>query len=261
MLTVILVYALTIVAYLLVLTQLEILESNAIAMTFGFNVFPVLFWLMPAFVACSTIGNLNNGILLFPRFMMAGARQGHLPNVFSLLNVNYLTLIFNLFVSFLILSTASTYLLMQYMSYIGVIVNITSISTLIRRRLSHPDLPRQFRLLLVFPVFYWVIALLLLIFPLYAQPWTKFSTLVLIFSGTPVYLLLIYPKTPLPILKKLEKNVAHFCQKCVNALPEEYEKRFYFEDEKNPKGQENSAFKDEKGDLGELCLNNVQTIS
>lgn len=256
MFTVMLVYFLANMAYLLVLTPMEILESKAVAMTFGYKIFPALFWLMPFFVACSTIGGLNNGILLFPRLMMAGARQGHLPKVFSLLNVTFLTpmphLFFNFFVTVLILSTGSIYSLIQYMSYLGVIINMTSVSTLIRRRLTHPDLSRPFRLPLVFPLIYWIISLFLLIYPLYAQPWTTLPSLVLIFSGTPVYFFLVYPEKPFPLLKMLEQSVTHFSQKFFNALPEEFEKRVYFEHKKNFQGHENPTFKGDGGKLDDF---------
>jgi hypothetical protein len=46
-----------------VLTTDEILDSEAVAMTFAAKSFPGLFWLMPFFVACSTLGTLNTSIM------------------------------------------------------------------------------------------------------------------------------------------------------------------------------------------------------
>ena len=61
------VYLLANMAYVIVLTPEEILASDAVAMTFGDKVLPVLFWLMPFFVACSTFGSLSNGLMSFSR--------------------------------------------------------------------------------------------------------------------------------------------------------------------------------------------------
>jgi L-type amino acid transporter 5 len=49
--------------YYAVLTPAEILASDAVAMSLAATVFSGLFWLMPFFVACSTLGTLNNGIM------------------------------------------------------------------------------------------------------------------------------------------------------------------------------------------------------
>ena len=46
---------------------------------------------MPFFVACSTFGALNGAIFASSRLFFVGARNGHLPEAISLINVQNLT--------------------------------------------------------------------------------------------------------------------------------------------------------------------------
>lgn len=86
MTTVTVIYLLANLAYLAVLTPKQILASDAVAMTFGGEIFSGVFWLMPLIVACSTFGTMNNGILAGARTTIAAARQGHLPKFMALIN-------------------------------------------------------------------------------------------------------------------------------------------------------------------------------
>ncbi len=86
MATVTLIYLLANIAYVAVLTPQQILSSEAVAMTFGGQIFSGIFWLMPFVVACSTFGTMNNGILAGARTTIAASRQGHLPEFLGLIN-------------------------------------------------------------------------------------------------------------------------------------------------------------------------------
>ncbi|CAL1274655.1 unnamed protein product [Larinioides sclopetarius] len=85
------IYVLANVAYFTVLTPDEILTSNAVAVTFGERVLGVMSWIMPFSVALSTFGGLNGNIFASARLFFVGAREGHLPNFLSMINLNYLT--------------------------------------------------------------------------------------------------------------------------------------------------------------------------
>ena len=46
---------------------------------------------MPFFVACSTFGAVNGGIFASSRLFFVAARNGHMPKMMSLININTLT--------------------------------------------------------------------------------------------------------------------------------------------------------------------------
>ena len=85
------VYGLANTAYFAVLSTNEILESNAVAVTFGNRLFGFMSWIMPLSVVCSTFGGLNGGIFASSRLYFVGARSGHLPSFLSMINIDYLT--------------------------------------------------------------------------------------------------------------------------------------------------------------------------
>ncbi|XP_022258779.1 large neutral amino acids transporter small subunit 2-like, partial [Limulus polyphemus] len=62
------VYVMANLAYFAVLTQQELLSSNAVAVTFGERILGVMAWIMPVSVALSTFGGLNGGIFASSRY-------------------------------------------------------------------------------------------------------------------------------------------------------------------------------------------------
>lgn len=48
-------------------------------------------WIMPVFVACSTIGSANGVILTSSRLFYAGAREGQMPSALTMINEYTLT--------------------------------------------------------------------------------------------------------------------------------------------------------------------------
>lgn len=85
------VYVLANVAYFAVLTPGEIIESDAVAVTFGQRTLGVMAWIMPFSVALSTFGGLNGGIFASSRLFFVGARGGHLPTFLAMINIKYFT--------------------------------------------------------------------------------------------------------------------------------------------------------------------------
>ena len=246
--TVTIVYMLTNLAYVSVLSVPDILTSPAVAFTFGLTVLPgFLFWVMPFFVACSTFGNMSNGVMLVARIAMAGARQRHLPRPFSLLQEKTLTpvpgLLFGLVMSLLMMVSSKIYTLIHYTSYISVLVSAMSVVTNVRFRFQYPEMEREFKLPIVIPVAYLLISAFFLIYPFYSNPIGTIICFAVIATGLPIYFLVIVPEQTPACLDRFETVVTHFIQKLFMCLPEEFEAREY---KTADKGRSNPAF--EKGE-------------
>ncbi len=63
---------------------------------------------MPIFVACSTLGGLNNNIMSISRLTIAASRNGHLPKVWGLIHGDRMTpitsLVLNSFLTLVVLA-------------------------------------------------------------------------------------------------------------------------------------------------------------
>ncbi|OAF67936.1 hypothetical protein A3Q56_04292 [Intoshia linei] len=83
---IIFIYTMVNVSYFTELSYEEMLNSNAVAVSFGFKVHKTFAYIVPFFVGCSTFGSLNGGMLSIPRMYFVAARNNHLPEAFSFVN-------------------------------------------------------------------------------------------------------------------------------------------------------------------------------
>ena len=90
------------------------------------------------------------------RQMMAAARRGHLPTVFSFIHVERMTpipiLTLNALATLLILAIKDFRLVLVYTSYIGNIVAFGSALSLVIMRFKRKDIVRPFKLPLIVPI-------------------------------------------------------------------------------------------------------------
>merc|ERR1711942_609004 len=75
------------ISYLTVLSPNELLGSPAVAVTFADLMFGPMAWIMPIFVAMSTFGGVNGMILTSSRLFFVGAREGHMPEILTYVQV------------------------------------------------------------------------------------------------------------------------------------------------------------------------------
>jgi len=238
--TVTILYMLTNFAYMSVLPAEEFLSAEAVAISFSFKIFSGLFWLMPFFVACSTLGAVNSNIMNTARQMMAAARRGHLPTVFSFIHVERMTpipiLTLNALATLLILAIKDFRLVLVYTSYIGNIVAFGSALSLVIMRFKRKDIVRPFKLPLIVPIMLIVFQFAALVYPLISKPLPSCIALGLIASGIPVYFLLVRRKQQSNFVLKCTKYVTRLIQRVTMCVPEE------LDDHGSKIGTENPAF-------------------
>merc|ERR1712088_755310 len=85
------VYTLTNIAFYTTLSVPEVLGSEAVAVTFAQRMFGHFAFLVPIFVAMSTFGGVNGILLTSSRLFYAGAVEGQMPEILSMIQVNKMT--------------------------------------------------------------------------------------------------------------------------------------------------------------------------
>ncbi|GAU95201.1 hypothetical protein RvY_06860-1 [Ramazzottius varieornatus] len=115
-------YIMANVAYLTVMTPLEILTSNAVAVTFANRVLGVMAWIVPFSVACSTFGGATGSSFSAARVFHASARQGHMVKAFSYISISRSTpfppILLQASIALLMIAVGGITSLIDYMSFI-----------------------------------------------------------------------------------------------------------------------------------------------
>lgn len=84
-------YALINISYLAAMSPDEMIESEAVAVTFGNRILGFFAWIMPLSVTISTFGSANGTLFAAGRLCFAASREGHLLDILSYVHVRRLT--------------------------------------------------------------------------------------------------------------------------------------------------------------------------
>ena len=168
-------YILTNIAYLTVLTPTEIIHGSAVATTFAYRTLGAsMAWIVPVGVVCSTFGTATANLFTSGRMTNVGSRRSHLPKVISYIDVNRYTpslaISFNCLMAiiFLIPDSSSFSTILDYFSFTTWIFYGTSCLAVVVLRYKAPykDMKRPYKVWLVFPVFSFIIATYLVFAPI-----------------------------------------------------------------------------------------------
>ncbi|BFZ07908.1 hypothetical protein BsWGS_10947 [Bradybaena similaris] len=175
MLMVVVIYVLTNVAYLAVMTRAELLDSPAVAVLFADRVLGAAATLIPVAVLVSTFGTANNSIFSRSRLVYAAARDGNFPEVLSYVQVKQLTplggMTLMVTVTLILLAPADVTTLMNYIGFLGAFFHGCVYVCLIRFRLqTMRDAQRPIKIPLVIPVLMLLLSLYLFVAPLAISP-------------------------------------------------------------------------------------------
>ncbi|ESO87801.1 hypothetical protein LOTGIDRAFT_179200 [Lottia gigantea] len=199
------VYVLANVAYFTVVSPSAMLASNAVAVTFGERIHYSLKYIIPIFVALSTFGGVNGLLFTSGRLFFVGAREGHLPELLSMIQLQkYTPFPAMLFtdgwmggMSVLMLISKDIYSLINYMSFVQWLSVGGSIFGMLVLRKTKPNMERPIRMPTFIPVSFLIVVIFLLIVPLYAAPYDTGMGVLIVCSGIPVYILgVMWKKKP-----------------------------------------------------------------
>lgn len=212
------------VAYVTAMDPQELLQSEAVAVTFGERALGALAWTMPLAVALSTFGGVNGSLFTCSRLFYAGAREGQLPPLLAMIHVERHTPVPALLVTcvstLLMLVTGDTGTLINYVGFVNLVWYGLTVSALLVLRRRRPHLHRPIRVWLWVPVLYVGLWALLLLFSLWAEPLVCGVGLGVTATGAPLYLLAVRGGARAPPVRRAVASLTRFGQKlCLVVYP------------------------------------------
>ncbi|KAF7994784.1 hypothetical protein HCN44_004256 [Aphidius gifuensis] len=222
-----LIYGLANVAYLVVLSSMEMRASVAIAVSLGDKSLGIFSWIMPVLVAASAFGGLSVHIMTSSRMCFVGARNGHFPAMLSHISVDKLTptpaLVFSGILSVLMLCTNDIFVLITYCSFVESFFIMLSVSGVLWLRYSRPKMERPIKVPIIIPIIFVLICAFLVILPCFVQPEVVGWGIVITLSGVPAYFIGVEWKNKPQWFEKMNVAATHTVQKIFMSAREENE--------------------------------------
>lgn len=212
-----LVYLLTNVAFFSTLSPQALLASEAVAVSFAEIHYGHFSWIIPVFVAMSTFGGLNGILLTSSRLFFVGAREGQMPQILTMIQVNRLTptpaVIFVSLLSLIYLTMPDIDALINYVGFATWLSIGASVLCLPVLRWKQPDLPRPIRVNLFWPIIYILATVFITILPMVAKPRETGFGVIIILSGVPFYLVCVAWKNKPVAFQRCMAALTRFLQK------------------------------------------------
>ncbi|GBM37790.1 Large neutral amino acids transporter small subunit 2 [Araneus ventricosus] len=168
------VYTFTVVAFHTTLSVAEVLGAEAVAVTFADSLYGSMAWVMPVFVAMSTYGGVNGILFTSSRLFYAGAEQGQMPRILSMIQVKHLTpapaVIAMALLSILYLCSSDIYALINYVGFATWLAIGLAVVCLPYLRWKQPHLARPIKVNLFFPIIYIIATIFITVVPMMADP-------------------------------------------------------------------------------------------
>lgn len=219
------IYTFTNIAYFTTVSPSEVLGGAAVAVMFSKRLYGVMWWIMPIFVSLSTFGGVNGILFTTARLFYVGGREGHMPQILSMVQVKRLTplpaVLFMGFLSLLYLASSDMYALINYVGFATWLSIGMAVVSLLVLRYSRPEMPRPIKVNLFFPIVYTIVTVYLVILPLYASPVETGIGLMIICTGIPVYIIFVVWQSKPKAFNDFMDNMTRFLQKLFVVVPEE----------------------------------------
>ncbi|XP_019632984.1 PREDICTED: large neutral amino acids transporter small subunit 1-like [Branchiostoma belcheri] len=192
------IYVLTNIAYFTAMTPAELLASDAVAVTFANRLLGIMSWIIPVAVAVSTFATVLSSTMVNTRPLMVAAREGTLPRILSMIQINQLTPVpaVILLISFglLMLIPTDVYKLLNLLGFAGWLSCATAVIGLLWWRYKKPDLPRPIKNNLAIPVLFVLLSLFMVVVSFVSAPVECGIGLIILASAIPVYAVFVHWK-------------------------------------------------------------------
>ncbi|KAJ0170756.1 hypothetical protein K1T71_013528 [Dendrolimus kikuchii] len=210
------VYTFTNVAFYTTLSPTEVLGSAAVAVTFAERILGWFALSIPLFVAASTFGAVNGVLLTSSRLFYAGAAQGQMPAMLTMVTTRSTpapAVLAVALLSLLYLTVSDIYALINYVGFATWLSIGAAVLCLPVLRYTQPNLERPIKVNLIFPVIYIICTILVVAVPAVASPAETGIGCMMILTAVPVYLLLLHPRTRMQCLDTLVHRFTYLVQK------------------------------------------------
>ncbi|KAH8294962.1 hypothetical protein KR018_004734 [Drosophila ironensis] len=216
------VYVMANVSFYTILSPDEVLGSSAVAVTYAERAFGMLAWTIPVFVALSTFGAVNGILLTSSRLFYAGANEGQMPEILTMIQIQRFTptpaVLAMALLSMLYLTVSDIFALINYVGFATWLSIGVAVLCLPWLRWAQPNLPRPIRVPMVFPIVYLIATMFVTVVPMYASPVETGYGILMILSSIPVYLVFIAWKNKPIWFQKTMVSLTRFLQKMLMVL-------------------------------------------
>jgi len=216
-------YVLTNIAFYTTLSVPEVLGSEAVAVTFAERVYGKFAFMIPIFVAMSTFGGVNGILLTSSRLFYAGACEGQMPEILSMIQTKKMTpapaVLCVALLSLVYLGSSDIYRLINYVGFATWVSIGLAVFCLPWLRWKHPEWERPIKVHLIFPFLYIIATIFITIVPMIASPIETGIGILIIATGVPVYFLFIARTNKSNFEKKIVAGVTNALQKLLVVMP------------------------------------------
>ncbi|XP_074848029.1 cystine/glutamate transporter [Carettochelys insculpta] len=218
-------YVLTNVAYFAAVSPEELLSSKAVAVTFAERLMGNFSLAVPIFVALSCFGSMNGGIFAVSRMFYVASREGHLPEILSMIHIRKHTPLPAVIVlhplTMIMLFTGDLYSLLTFLSFARWLFIGLVVAGLIYLRYKRPDMPRPFKVPLFIPALFSFICLFMVALSLYSDPVNTGIGFAITLTGVPAYYLFIIWDNKPRWFRRLLDKVTETLQIILEVVPAE----------------------------------------
>lgn len=205
------VYVLANAAFYTTLSPAEVLKSEAVAVTFANRLYGSMAWIIPVFVALSTFGAVNGILLTSSRLFYAGACEGQMPEILTMIQIQRLTptpaVLTIALLSLLYLTVSDIFALINYVGFATWLSIGVAVLCLPWLRWKQPDLARPIKVNLFFPIIYILASIFVTVVPMFASPYETLMGTLMILTSIPVYLVFIsWKNKPKPFQRAVARS-------------------------------------------------------
>jgi len=220
------VYVATNIAFYTTLSPAEVLGSEAVAVTFAKRLYGPFAFLIPIAVSMSTFGGVNGILLTSSRLFYAGACEGQMPEILSMIQTKKMTpapaVLCVAGLSICYLCSSNIFSLINYVGFATWFSIGLAVFCLPWLRWKHPEWNRPIKVPLVFPIIYIIASVFVTIVPMIASPVETGFGCLIIATGVPVYFLLASDHIKKPdCFKQMMGEITVGLQKILVVTPKE----------------------------------------